>query len=446
MIAKTADSAHNSCRIAKNFAYEPGELSPNLCLRMVDGHRIGLGLHDASSKAPRRRRVIRIVRLLVVATSAMTLVSCDWLPSAGPSTSEVNAAAKPTSTGQTRFALIDVNPDVVARMEAWTASSLRGSFGRQHPVSGQGIGVGDYVQVVIWEAAAGGLFSAPVTQQLGGSGARSATIPEQVVGPDGAITVPYAGRVQVVGRAPQQVEQAIVNSLQGKAVEPQALVTVTKNIANTVTVVGEVTGGARVPLTTRGDRLLDVVATAGGTRAPAHETFITLARDGRSVRIPMQAILADPSENVFVRPGDVISVAREQQTFTAAGATGQNSLVPFDAMGITLDQAIAKAGGLNDFRADPTGVFVIRYEQPADYDQLGFVRPGPNVTSQVPVIYRVNMRDPNGFFLARHFPVRNKDILYVSNAPSMDLQKTMNILLPFLGVGGTAVGVAAVTR
>ena len=331
-------------------------------------------------------------------------------------------------------------------MGTWTASSLLGSFGKQRPVSGQAIGVGDYVQVVIWEAAAGGLFSAPVSQQLGGSGARSAIIPEQVVGPDGAITVPYAGRIQVVGRAPQQVEQAIISSLQGKAVEPQALVTVTKNIANTVTVVGEVTGGARVPLTTRGDRILDVVATAGGTRAPAHETFITLARDGRSVRIPMQAILADPSENVFVRPGDVISVAREQQTFTAAGATGQNALIPFDAMGISLDQAIAKAGGLNDFRADPTGVFVIRYEQAGEYDQLGFARPDRSAMSQVPVIYRVNMRDPAGFFVARRFPVRNKDILFVSNAPSMEFQKTMNVLLPFLGIGGTAVGVAAVTR
>ena len=258
--------------------------------------------------------------------------------------------------------------------------------------------------------------------------------------------MPFAGRVPVAGRTPQQVEQAIVQALTGKAIEPQALVTVTKNVANTVTVVGEVTGGARVPLTTRGDRVLDVVALAGGTKAPAHETFVTLVRDGRSVRIPMQAILTDPAENVYVRPGDVISVARELQTFTAAGATGQNSVVPFDALGITLDQAIARAGGLNDTRADPAGVFVIRYERPADYDQLGLRRPDPGTLSQVPVIYRVNMRDPNGFFMARRFPVRNKDILYVSNAPALEVQKVMNILLPFLGVGATAVAVTAATR
>jgi polysaccharide export outer membrane protein len=302
------------------------------------------------------------------------------------------------------------------------------------------------VLVVLGLAPGGGLFSAPSNDRIG-PGSRSASIPEQAVGPDGAITVPYAGRVRVVGRTPPQVEAEIVRALTGKAIEPQALVTVTRNVANTVTVVGEVTGGGRVPLTTRGDRILDVVAQAGGTKAPSHETYITLVRRGTAARIPMQAMLTNPSENVYVLPGDVISVAREPQTFTAAGATGANAVVPFDAIGITLDQAIARAGGLNDSRADPAGVFVVRYEQPHDYDQLGVRRPDAGTPPQrVPVIYRVNMRDPNGFFLARRFPVRDKDIVFVANAASMDLQKVMTILLPFLGAGVTAVAVGNTVR
>ena len=56
------------------------------------------------------------------------------------------------------------------------------------------------------------------------------------------------------------------------------------------------------------------------------------------------------------------------------------------------------------------------------------------------------MRDPNGFFLARRFPVRNKDIVFVANAASMDLQKVMTILLPFIGVGVTAVAVSNAAR
>ena len=386
-------------------------------------------------------------RLVIVAIAAACVASCSDLPGSGPSTKEIVAASQPANAGGTQYALVDVDAATVAVMERWTAASMQGTFGQQTPTSTQVIGVGDYVQVVIWEAAAGGLFSAPVNDRVG-AGSRSAMIPEQVVGPDGSITVPYAGRIRVVGRTPQSVEQAIVQSLVGKAIEPQALVTITKNVANTVTVVGEVTGGARVPLTTRGDRIIDAVASAGGTRAPAHEIFVTLVRDGRSVRIPMQAMLVNPSENVFLRPGDVISVAREPQTFTAAGATGKNEVIPFDAIGITLDQAIARAGGLTDSRADPGGVFVIRYEHSGDYDQLGLRRPSPTagLESRVPVIYRVNMREPHGFFTARRFPVRNKDIVFVSNAPIAEFQKVWNVFLGFLGVGATAVAVSASTR
>lgn len=394
----------------------------------------------------RRTGMTTVFHWLALFLVAGVMAACDTLPASGPTASEVAAASRPTRNGETRFALVDVDPNVVARMENWTAVSLQGTFGQQQAFSTQTIGVGDSVQVAIWEAGPG-LFAAPAaTADRSGSGSRAATIPEQVVGRDGAISVPFAGRVSVVRLTPQQAEQAIVRSLDKRAADPQVLVTVTRNVANTVTVVGEVTGGARIPLTTRGDRLLDIVAQAGGTKAPAYETFITLVRDGQSVRVPMQAILTNPAENVYVRPGDVVSVAREQQSFTSAGATGQNSVVPFDALGITLDQAIARAGGLNDARADPAGVFLIRYERPVDYDQLGLRRPDPGALPQVPVIYRLNMRDPNAFFMARRFSVRNKDILYVSNASATEVQKVIAVLLPFLGVGATAVAVSAATR
>ena len=301
---------------------------------------------------------------------AAALAACD-LPRSGPSAAEVASASTSTKGAGAHFALVDVDAGIVARMENWATASLQGTFGQQGRFATEAIGVGDAVQVVIWEAAAGGLFSAPANDRLG-PGTRSAVIPEQVVGgSDGAITVPYAGRIRVVGRAPRQVEEEIVRALTGKAIEPQALVTVTKNVANSVTVIGEATAGARIPLTTRGDRLLDAIAAAGGIKVAAHETFITLVRAGKSVRIPMQAILTNPTENIYLRPDDVISVARDPQTFTAAGATSVNNVIPFEAIGITLDQAIAKAGGLNDYRADLAGVFVIRYEPASDYDQLG---------------------------------------------------------------------------
>ena len=44
-------------------------------------------------------------------------------------------------------------------------------------------------------------------------------------------------------------------------------------------------------------------------------------------------------------PGDIITVVRDPQTFTAFGGTGRNAQVPFDTAGITLEEAIALTVG-----------------------------------------------------------------------------------------------------
>jgi polysaccharide biosynthesis/export protein len=333
------------------------------------------------------------------------------------------AAAQPTP----QFAMVEITNPVLAEMARWPAASLFERFGDYRGPSVQRIGVGDSVQVTIWEAAAGGLFSSPSVLP-DSTGSRSAVIPSQVVQNDGSISVPYAGRIDVSNRTPPEVEDEIVQRLQGKAIQPQALVTVTHNIANTVTVTGEVVAGARVPLSTRGDRIMDVIAEAGGVRAPVHDSFINLERGGRSVRVAMQRLVQDPRENIYVRSGDLITVVNDPQTFTAVGATGRNAVVPFDAVGITLDEAIAKAGGLIDMQSDPRNVFVLRYEPVDHMRDIPGVAPNLLGSDFVPVAYHIDMRQPSALFAARLFPIRNKDIIYVSDSPITDLQKLANLL------------------
>ncbi|MCZ8186557.1 MAG: polysaccharide export protein [Beijerinckiaceae bacterium] len=354
--------------------------------------------------------------------AAIGLAGCSALPSSGPTSAEVTMAS--SSETQIRYILRDVNEEVVTILSGTRARSFNDSFGDRRPPPSQRIGIGDTILVTIWEAAAGGLFSSPAIDR-NSTGARSAVIPEQVVARDGSITVPYAGRVAVAGLTTPEVERRIVERLTGKAIEPQVLVTVPRGFSNSVTVLGEVTAGARVPLSVRGERILDVVATAGGIRAPAHETFVTLQRGGRSVTVPMQRLIQNPSENIFAHPSDVLTVIREPQTFSAFGATGRNAVVPFDAAGITLEQALAKAGGLLDFRSDPEGVFLLRYESADIARQLD-----PNFAlaardTRVPVVYRVNMRDPRSYFLAQKIDVRNRDMVYIANAPLNELQKVL---------------------
>lgn len=384
---------------------------------------------------------ISLAKVVLGASLLASLVSaCSSLPSAGPTSAEVTSSA--TEGDTVRYILRDVDEGLVSVLSAARVNSFVGSFGDHRPPPSQRIGIGDTVNVTVWEAAAGGLFSSPAIDR-NSTGARSAMIPEQVVARDGSITVPYAGRVHVAGLTTPQVEQKVVAQLTGKAIEPQVLVTVPQGLSNSVTVLGEVTNGARVPLSVRGERLMDVIAMSGGVRAPTYETFITVQRNGRTVSVPMQRVVGDARENIFVHPRDVITVVRDPQTFSVFGAAGRNAVVPFEAAGITLEKAVAKAGGLLDYRSDPYGVFLLRFESQDVARQLDPSFAFAAKDTRVPVVYRLNLRDPRGYFLAQTIKIRNHDMLYVANAPLNELQKVIQLFVLAAQPAATAATAAA---
>jgi polysaccharide export outer membrane protein len=370
---------------------------------------------------------LAIAALVVAALPCFT--GCSDLPSSGPIAREV-ASQEGQNSALGGYIVVDIDE----RIASITSSQPRDSFARVFHNTGPApdlrVGVGDSVVVTIYEAAAGGLFSAGVNDKSATAGSRTAIIPEQVVARDGTIKVPYAGRLRVAGMRPSSVEEAVVKALEGKAIEPQAVVTITKNYSNTATVGGEVVAGNRVSLNPRGDRILDVIASAGGIKVGAHEAFIRLTRRNNTVSVGYNAILASPAENIYVLPDDVITVVRDPQTFTTFGATGRSEKVPFDTAGITLEEALAKGGGLLDNRADPGGIFLFRFEPSALVAQMVPGRPLPSEGNLVPIVYRLNLHEANSFFLARSFPVKDKDILYIANSASDPVQK-------FLGLVGT---------
>ncbi len=385
----------------------------------------------------------RFPTIISVLGLGLAVAGCGFFPAQGPSASDVvqqSVAGSPE--GGPRYLVADLTPATVAVLKQVGQPSFA-RFAAHDGAPSPAIGLGDSVSVTVWEAASGGLFSSAAVNGVT-AGSHSAAIPEQAVGRDGAITIPYAGRIKVAGLTPAQVEKTIVARLVGKAIEPQALVTVSKNLSNSVTVTGEVSNGAQVPLTARGERILDVIASAGGLKAPVHDVFISLSRGSSTAKIPMQALLANPRENIFVRPRDVITVESQPQTLTAFGSTGRNELVKFDAAGVSLEEAVAKAGGLQAEMANPEGVFLLRAEPASIAHQLDPAYPVPPGVSSVNVVYRINLKDTATYFLARNFQVRNKDVIYVAAAPSAEFYKAMQLFATISqpAISGAAMGVA----
>ena len=371
---------------------------------------------------------------------ACVLTGCA-LPEAGPKASRILQEAAATTVPP--FALVDVTSTAMVRSASRPEASFAAAFGEGARDPGVRIAVGDIVSVSLWEAPPGSLFgtasSASGQQQATGS---AVTIPPQTINSDGTISIPYAGRISAVGKTPAGVERAVVSGLTGKAVQPQALVTVQQSVSNTVTVTGEVAGGARVALSPAGDRVLDAIAAAGGLRAAVNDSVVYLTRGRRTAHMPFTAIVQNPRENVRLRPEDVVTVIRDPMTYTILGASAQNGEVPFSVQHLTMANAVARAGGLQDNRADVSGVFLFRYE-PLDIARQVVAPSNPLLRrgGPVPIVYRFDMKNGGTLLAMRNFEVQPKDIIYVSNASSLDFQKFMGL---FQGVTGTALPAASV--
>jgi polysaccharide export outer membrane protein len=341
------------------------------------------------------------------------------------------------------FDMIKIDPRVISVLAAQPRPSLLNQLEPDGKPPSPTIAIGDTVAVSIWQASnVSGLQMMQTTPESGASQAgTSVTLPAQVVGADGAISVPFAGRVPTAGRTPLEVQNTIEQRLAEQVVQPQAIVTVTKSVSNSVTVSGEQVAGERVPLSVGGDRLLDVIATAGGAKSPVYDTSILISRNGRTATIPMTTLVSDPQENIYAWPGDVITLEQTPKTFLVFGATSTNTQVPFGAARLDLAQAIAKAGGLLDLRADPEGVFLFRFEPPAVVNALGLPGLANQPGGDSPVLYHLNLRQVEGYFLADRFPIKDNDLIYVANASMTELQKFFMMIGSITGpvIGGVVV-------
>ena len=370
-----------------------------------------------------------VVALFGLLAPQLLLSGCaspsGWFASSGPSLQQVLKAPEAT---QTAIRLVNVD-DIVARR--LLAAEKRQLFSETLPGAGRPayvLGPGDVVEVSIWEAPPAALFGTTVLDSRGAvATSRVTTFPEQMIAADGSINMPFAGAIPAAGKSPQEVEAEIARRLARKANQPQVLVRVTRNTTSNVTVVGEVTQSIRMPLTAKGERLLDAIAAAGGVRQPVGKITIQITRGGRVQTLPLEKVIESPNENVALAPGDVVTAIFQPSSFTVLGATGKNQEINFEAQGISVAQGLARAGGLEDNRADARGLFIFRFEEPLALSESQ--RAGPTTPDgKVPVIYRLDLKDPASFLVAQNFPMRNKDVIYVANAPSAELQKFLNIL------------------
>ncbi|MDQ0504702.1 polysaccharide biosynthesis/export family protein [Xanthobacter agilis] len=379
--------------------------------------------------------------LLVLAMGvAVGLAGCD-IPRSGPMASEIQQNSENPGDFPFRLVPVDVAVSGVLLRAPDDSMSTRGFFRSDRKSGGPVLGPGDSLSITVMEPASGGVFTGINSQNVGGQSAALVTLPDMTVDTQGTIAFPLVGSVHVAGMTTRQVASKLEEELKSRIIQPQVLVRLSGNLTNKVIIAGAVKSPGEFDVTAAGETLLQLVTRAGGPVVPPSDAVVELTRSGTTRSVRLQALINQPTADVKLAGGDFINIAIKPRIYLIMGAIGRTTEAALPPEKLTLANALARNGGFIDSRADVKGVFVLRYEPQQVISQLTPDQPAD--TPYVPVVYQFNFEQTSGFFLSDSFVLRDRDIIYLSNASSVEMQKFLDVFRIAVSPAISAVGVAA---
>ncbi len=368
---------------------------------------------------------------------SLFLAGCGTMPASGPYSSHMSQKNKvnikiSSIEGEEKefnFAVAEIDLNLLSYVEE-ERKKYQASYDwpKSEPAEEITVNVGDTIQISIFESQSGGLFI-PIDSSV--RPGNFVSLPSQTINSTGLVTVPYAGEVQAAGKTTEEISELIVERLKDKAIEPQVVVSFGDRSGAEVSVIGDVNNARRLSLGFNQYKILDAIASAGGPTSPGYETKVSLQRDNEEFSIPFDQLVVDPDRNIYSQVSDILYLYREPQTFTSYGAVQSQGNIPFGKRNIQLSEALGLTRGLNDTQADPAEIYIYRQRE-YEYYTKSDIDPETSEAkfekTTIPVIFKLDMRKPSGFFLAQKFAMEDQDIIYVANAQSVEFLKFLNIL------------------
>jgi len=351
-------------------------------------------------------------------------VAACGLPRSGPNKREI---FKGSVLKEGDAFVVTVNSRVTRATAVTPAFGFSSSFRNAGKLGSDVISPGDVLGITVFE----NVKDDPL---LGNTGQRVSALTEIQVDGQGNIFMPYAGKIKAAGQSPDGLRQIITKKLDTQTPDPQVQVQRLAGDGSTVTVSGFAGAQGVFPIERPTRTLTSMLAKAGGVSIEPETAIIRVTRAGKTGQIWAMDLYANPELDIALRPGDIITVERDTRAFTALGATGSQSRVPFETETLSAIEAIAIVGGLNTSTADPTGVFVFRNE-PAEIANAVLGR--HDLQGDQRMIYVLDLTQPTGMFEARDFLVRDEDTVYVTEAPFVQWSKTLSAITGTTGAANT---------
>ncbi len=352
----------------------------------------------------------------------VSLVAGCGLPRSGPNKHEIFSGSELRNGNAL---VVEVDDHVVAATRETPSHSFSPAFLNAGVAGSDTISPGDTLGLSIWENVDDGLLA---------NNGMSATNLEQVqVDGAGFIFVPYAGRIKASGNTPEAIRRIITEKLSAQTPDPQVLVRRVAGDGSTVSLIGGVGSQGVYPIERPTRTLTAMLARAGGVTIAPEVAQITVIRGGQTGTVWLNDLYEDPQLDIALRAGDRILVEEDPRSYTALGATGGQSRVPFNTKSISVIEAVATVGGLSSGLADPTGVFVLRNETETRAEAVT----GRDLAGEQRVAYIIDLTKPNGLFIARDFQIRDGDTVYVTEAPYSQFVKILSAIIAPLNSAST---------
>lgn len=352
----------------------------------------------------------------------MALLSACAKPSDGPTAGNIRSATFPRTNE--KIPVIELANAPAATVSAGGIQSASGpglTALRNTGYNAQRLRRGDVIDITVLDTGEDGLFSPTQSKTL--------NLGRFTVDQSGSVNIPFVGKQRVIDSTPEGLQSQVVAGLKGSAVNPQAVVTVVDKPTSAVMLSGAVKTPGKIVLTARQERVLDSLNQAGGPTVAPGAANVTVVRGSQRASAPLDRIMREDRQNIRLSPDDQIMIDGDAASYTALGAFKSAGEFQFEAGKLTLAQAVGRAGGLLDDRADARNVYVFRNEivQVPVARASGAKGPVAMATSMRPVIYHVNMRDASSIALMQLFQMQKGDVLYASNAPLVDSAKLLTV-------------------
>ncbi|WP_051693503.1 polysaccharide biosynthesis/export family protein [Thioclava dalianensis] len=322
------------------------------------------------------------------------------------------------------FEIVRVKRDNVVALDAWPTTGWSGTYHWLPKTTGSNaplIQTGDMITLKVWDNSENSLLT--------NADQKVVPISKVTVAPDGTIFVPYVGDIMVRGMRPNTARKKVEDALQPFIPSAQVQLDYEPGESSSVDLVSGVAKPGTYPLLDRNSTVLSIIARGGGISPTLNNPLVRLMRNGRTYDIRSKKLFSDARYDTTVSGGDKVVVQEDQRYFTAFGASGKENIVTFPKETLTALEAMSLVGGLDDTRANPKGVLVLREYTP---DQLRQDGKGPN---RADVAFVFDLTSGEGLFAARKFEINPQDTVIVTESPVVSVRTVFGLLNTLLITG-----------